>query len=236
MNLLLLEPDDFTSANRVCLKGRRLQHIREIHGVSAGDTLKAGLINGKMGEARIATLSDTSVEMHINLTTAPPPPLPLTLVLALPRPKMLRRILQTIAAMGVKQLYLVNSWRVEKSYWQSPWLMPAALREQMVLGLEQGCDTILPEVHLKKRFKPFVEDELPAIAAHSRALVAHPTGNEPCPVSIAGPVTLAIGPEGGFIDYEVEKLSEIGFQAVTLGRRILRVETAIPTLLGRLFQ
>lgn len=236
MNLLLLEPDDFTSANSVCLKGRRLQHLREVHGVSSGDTLKAGLIGSKLGEARIVSLSDTSVEMHINLTSAPPPPLPLTLVLALPRPKMLRRILQTIASMGVKQLYLINSWRVEKSYWQSPWLMPTALREQMVLGLEQGCDTILPEIHLKKRFKPFVEDELPAIAAHSRALVAHPTGTDACPVSIAGQVTLAIGPEGGFIDYEVEKLLETGFQVVTLGRRILRVETAIPTLLGRLFQ
>ena len=44
------------------------------------------------------------------------------IVLALPRPKMLRRILRTIAEYGVENLHLVNSARVEKSYWQSPLL------------------------------------------------------------------------------------------------------------------
>ncbi|WIO73200.1 16S rRNA (uracil(1498)-N(3))-methyltransferase [Porticoccaceae bacterium LTM1] len=235
MNLLLLEQDDFTSANRVQITGRRLQHMREVHQVVEGQTLKAGLINGDMGAGTITSVSPSAVEMELELTTPPPAPLPLTLVLALPRPKMMRRVLQTIATMGVKQVYLINSYRVEKSYWQSPFLSPDAIREQLILGLEQGCDTALPEVHLHKRFKPFVEDDLPAIVGDSTALVAHPKGNNPCPINIQQPTTLAIGPEGGFIPYEVEKLEEAGFQAVTLGARILRVETAIPTLLSRLY-
>jgi hypothetical protein len=57
-----------------------------------------------------------------------PRPLPLTVVLALPRPKMLRRILRALAEVGVKELHLINSYRVEKSYWQSPLLAPTALR------------------------------------------------------------------------------------------------------------
>ena len=39
-------------------------------------------------------------------------------------------------------------------------------------------------------------------------------------------VTIAIGPEGGFSDEEVEELKKAGFETVTLGPRILRAETA----------
>jgi RsmE family RNA methyltransferase len=56
-----------------------------------------------------------------------------------------------------------------------------------------------------------------------------------CPVDSKGPISLAIGPEGGFIPYEIDKLNEVGFKTVHLGQRILRVETAIPAFISRLF-
>lgn len=235
MNLLLLEDTDFTSEHQVKLTGRRFQHLIKVHRVNEGDTLKAGLINGEMGTATVNQITAESVLLKVDLTQAPPDPLPLTLIVALPRPKMLRRIFQTIATMGVKQLYLINSWRVEKSYWQTPWLHQSAIREQLVLGLEQGCDTTVPDVFIEKRFKPFVEDKLPELAANTRSLVAHPTGGLPCPSALNHKTTLAVGPEGGFIDYEINLLKQSGFQPVTLGSRILRVETAIPVLLAKLF-
>ena len=163
MNLLLLEPADFISDSKVTLGGRRLQHLLEVQRVSEGTSLRAGLVNGRIGEATVLRLTPQTAELAVVLSQPPPPALPVTLLLAMPRPKMLRRILQTVATMGVKQLYLVNSWRVEKSYWQSPWLAPEAIREQLLLGLEQGCDTQLPQVLIRPRFKPFVEDELSAI-------------------------------------------------------------------------
>jgi len=47
-------------------------------------------------------------------------------------------------------------------------------------------------------------------------------------------LTLAIGPEGGFIPYEIEKFAERGFAAVSLGPRILTVEVAVSSLVSRL--
>lgn len=235
MNLALLFADDFTSADTVRLADRRLEHLRSVRKIALGDQVPVGQINGNIGVGRVTALTEHYAELKVSFNQAPPAPLPLTLILAMPRPKMFRRIVQTCAALGVKELWLINSYKVEKSFWQTPWLQEPALQDNLVLGLEQARDTLLPKVHIRKLFKPFAEDELPALLAGKQALVAHPGSSLPCPVHLAGPAALCIGPEGGFTDYEVDKLQQAGCQSVHLGRRILRVETAVPVLVSRLF-
>lgn len=235
MNLLLLDDADFVAADRVLLRDRRLTHLHEVHRAESGDSLRVGRLGGLMGEGRILKLERDEAELQVSFTQAPPAKLPLTLLLALPRPKMLRRVLQTVSAMGVPRLVLLNSYRVEKSFWQTPFLEPDAIREQLILGLEQARDTVLPEVIIEKRFKPFVEDRLPALAEGSLGLIGHPGPWPACPRAVEQAVTLAIGPEGGWIPYEVDKLREAGLAPVQLGERILRVETAVTALLARLF-
>lgn len=235
MNLLLLEAADFVAADRVVVRDRRLTHIQEVHRAEAGESLRVGLLGGGMGVGRLVRLDQAEAELTVELTQAPPAKLPITLLLALPRPKMLRRVLQTAASMGVPRLVLLNSYRVEKSFWQTPFLETHAVREQLLLGLEQARDTVLPEVILEKRFKPFVEDRLPQLVKGTRGLIGHPGDYPACPRALNEPVTLAIGPEGGWIPYEIEKLTAAGLQPVQLGERILRVETAVSALLARLF-
>lgn len=235
MNLLLLEEGDFISADQVRLSGRRLQHMQEVHQAQLGDTLRVGLIGGLMGQATITSLSDVYAELSVELNQTPPAKLPLTLLLAMPRPKMFRRILQHCATLGVADIILINSYRVEKSFWQTPFLLPDEIRGNLLLGLEQARDTVLPSVRIEKRFKPFVEDELPGLVTGTRAIVAHPGDYPHCPRQLTTPVTLAIGPEGGWIPYEVDKLVEAGFEPVQLGERILRVETAVTALIAKLF-
>lgn len=235
MNLLLLDDADFVAADRVILRDRRLTHMQEVHRAESGDRLRVGRLGGLMGEGRLLRLEANEAELEVRFDQAPPAKLPITLLLALPRPKMLRRVLQTVSAMGVPRLVLLNSYRVEKSFWQTPFLAPEVIREQLILGLEQARDTVLPEVIIEKRFKPFVEDRLPAMTAGSLGLIGHPGPWPECPRALNEPVTLAIGPEGGWIPYEVEKLREAGLSPVQLGERILRVETAVTALLARLF-
>ncbi|PXX93510.1 16S rRNA (uracil(1498)-N(3))-methyltransferase [Marinobacter vulgaris] len=235
MNLALLFTEDFVAADHALLAGRRLAHLHSVLKATEGDLVPVGLVDGEMGTGRVLRLTETEALLQVKLTDPPPAPLPLTLVLAMPRPKMFRRVLQTCATLGVKDIWLVNSYKVEKSFWQTPWLSEENLRENLVLGLEQARDTLMPRVHIRKLFKPFVEDELPALLKNTRALVAHPGTSSPCPTHIEGPATLCVGPEGGFIPYEVDKLIEAGCEAVHLGSRILRVETAVPVLVSRLF-
>lgn len=227
MNLILLFDADFLEPDRVRLTGRRVEHVTSVHRAAVGDSLVVGLANGRIGTGVVLSLAP--LELHVTLDREPPPALPLTLILALPRPKVLNRVVAGATSLGVKRIHLINSWRVEKSYWKSPRL--GSLEEQCILGLEQARDTILPAITLHRLFRPFIESFTPA----GRALVAHPLASRECPRAVNEEVTLAIGPEGGFIAQEIESFQRAGFIPVSLGPRILRVETAVAALTARLF-
>ena len=235
MNLLLLLPEDLLDSGRARLTGRLLAHVREVHRAKVGDDLVVGLLGGSMGRGRVLRLDDDVLELALSLDQAPPPKLPLTLVIAVPRPKVLNRVVAAAASLGVARIVLLNAWKVEKAYWASPKMKPESLREQLVLGLEQAKDTVLPELQLARLFRPFVEDELPRLLAGGTGLVAHPGCGGTPPKPLVTPVTLAIGPEGGWIDAEVQSLLIAGLLPLDLGPRILRTETALAALVGRLF-
>lgn len=236
MNCILLEPSDFTDSTRhhVLLTGRRHTHIQKVLHREINDRIKIGEIGGNLGEGVIRRLDEHTTELEVTLSAPPPPPLQLTLIIALPRPKSLKKSIEAASSLGIKKIFLIESWRVEKSYWTSPVLSEESLRTHLLLGLEQARDTILPQIEIRRRFKPFAEDELPGIIQGTMALVAHPYEAQDCPADVSLPVVLMIGPEGGFIPYEIDLLKTIGFTPVTIGQRILRVETAIAAFSGRI--
>ena len=235
MNLILLEDRDFIGPDRVRLQDDRCRHMIRVLGAKPGDTLVCGRKNAKMGTGLIVSINPQSIDMDVRLDQDPPPPLPLTLVLALPRPKMLKRILQSIASLGVKDIFLVNSRRVEKSFWDSGVLSEGDIQRHLGLGLCQAKDTLVPRVHLKRFFAPFVKEELPALSRNKKRILAHPKTQSSCPMGLNSDTVLVIGPEGGFIDIEVQTLVDAGFEPMTMGPRILRVETAVTALVSRLF-
>ncbi len=235
MNLVLLFPEDLVAPDLARLSGRRLAHVREIHGAGVGDDLAVGLLGGPMGRGRVLRLDEERLDLALTLDQAPPPKLPLTLVIAVPRPKVLNRVLAAAASLGAARIVLLNAWKVEKAYWSSPRMQPENLREQMILGLEQARDTVLPDLRLARLFRPFVEDELPDLLQGGTGLLAHPGTGEAAPKVLVPPITLAIGPEGGWIEAEVQSLLRAGLKPLDLGPRILRTETALAALVGRLF-
>lgn len=235
MNLVVLFENDFIENGKVRIDGRRAGHVISVHRAEKGKELKVGILNGQMGTGIVSSISDKSIEMDVKLLKNPPEALPLTLIFALPRPKSFRKAIHAATSMGVKKIIVIESWKVDKSYWKSPALEKENIFEDMLLGLEQGVDTVMPEIIFKKRFKPFVEDELEEFAKESINLIAEPSSEQPCPFNVNKKTTLVIGPEGGFTPYEVGAFTERGFSPVNIGQRIIRVEYAIAALLGRLF-
>ncbi|MFT3707244.1 MAG: 16S rRNA (uracil(1498)-N(3))-methyltransferase [Archangium sp.] len=234
MNLLLLEVGEVVNGE-ARLEGRRLEHVKSVLRLAAGDSLRVGLLGGSMGVATVTSISDTTLVLKTSeLTDLPPPRANVSLVLAIPRPKQLKRVIPAIASLGVDRVMLVNAARVEKSYFDSKVLNAEFLDELVRLGLEQACDTVKPVIEVRERLKPFVEDELPSwIPSGAVRLLPHPTGAEALkPVDARQHVVLAIGPDGGWVPYEVELFSRAGFTPVSLGRRVLRGEVAVPAVLG----
>jgi len=237
MNLLLLKNEDFTGPGVARISGRRFEHVRKVLRLKAGDALKAGLLNGCLGEAEITAIDGSAMELSVpELVKAPPAPSPLALVVSLPRPQSLKKLLHFTASSGVKELYLISSARVEKSYWTSSALSPEAIAEEVELGLEQGVDTIPPKIEFRRKFAQFVCDELPGLFSGRLKFIAHPGPYPQCPPCGQNPSVLALGPEGGFIDSELEAFSRAGFQPVSAGEHILRVEFAAAFIAGLLLQ
>ncbi|MBF0387491.1 MAG: 16S rRNA (uracil(1498)-N(3))-methyltransferase [Candidatus Omnitrophica bacterium] len=244
MNLILLFAPDFVSSDTARLTGRRLRHVLDVLKPQVNDVLTVGLSGGKIGSGRVLELDEEALLLAVALHEAPPPRIPVILCVALMRPIVLKRVLLTAASLGVEEVVLFNSARVEKSFWQSTALSPAAIEEQLILGVEQSKDTVLPKVTLQKRFKPFVEDDLPLLlqgrsgAGHLSGgprygIVADPAGEPLLALDVQIPAVIVVGPEGGLVPYEVTKFRTAGCKVVGLGKRILKVETAIVTLLAR---
>lgn len=235
MNQILLFPEDYIDGARAILKGRRFDHITKVLKTREGNCLRTGLAGGPMGDAVVRELGEDYAIIEPHFTSEPPPPLPLTLVLALPRPKSLRKVLHYAAAMGVKNIFLIRTWRVEKSYFDTPLLNEENIRSELIDAMEQSRDTVFPEVHVRTLFRPFAEDELPVISRGSLKLLAHPGSDLRCPRDVRGPVTLVVGPEGGLVEFEISLMESLGFLRITMGPRVLRVENAVPALIGRIF-
>jgi 16S rRNA (uracil1498-N3)-methyltransferase len=233
VNLLLLE-DGETSVG-----GRRGRHLVEVLRVTPGQRVRAGIVGGAVGEAEIVSVEGSDVQLRFEATGPASAPQPVDLVLAVPRPKVLSRVLQHAAAYGVRRIDLVNAWRVDKSYLGSSKLDLDAIAENLRLGAEQGMTTHLPEIAVHKRLMAYLDEVHAQVTpADARKLLADArTGDHierVVPAGFAAPVVIAIGPEGGWIQRELDTFAARGFAIVRLGAEVLRVEAAVTAALAQL--
>jgi RsmE family RNA methyltransferase len=239
VNIILFNEEEIQD-NNVLLKDARAEHIVKVLRAEVGDSVRMGQIGGRLGRGTILVLKKKypfEALLAVELTEEPPAQPALDLILALPRPIMLKRILSQATALGVGTFHIIQSRRVEKSFWESNLLDPEEYVLHLRQGLEQAAvDTRLPDVIFHRRFKPFIEDFWSQQKGkHTLQLIAHPSGEKTLADLISGEqgrIALAIGPEGGWIDFEVDLFRAAGFCCCTMGNRILKVDTAVVALLG----
>lgn len=234
MNLLLLEPEELDDAGCVRLVGRRAEHLRRVLGVTTGQQLRAGRLNQERGTATVLQIGASDVLVRYEAQSSSSPAAPRNLLLAVPRPKVLSRCLEHASALGFSKIALFRSRRVDRAHLLSHKLAAEDVRRHLIAGLEQSCRVQLPRVQVFQRFKPFVEDELTEWLECDQRFVAHPTARDAPARATSESFALAIGPEGGFIPYEVDALVARGFIPISAETGPLRVESALSYFTGRL--
>ncbi len=241
MNLIILQTQDNRRGDEYVISDERASHVLEILKAQVGDTLTVGLLNGPMGQATVRDISDNAVTMvcefetQVRTTTAGT----IDVICALPRPQTLKKVLHSAAAMGVRNLYFIRSNRVEKSYFHSPVLQPENYQRFLIEGLSQGKSTLMPQVSFHQRFREFFEDYLPGVTqnASAKKILFSTLGNNDllhCGITGNDNIILALGPEGGWVDFEEQLMLSSGFVPVKLGPWILRVENAMVAALAQL--
>lgn len=235
MNLILLDPSEVGPDGLVTLRDARAEHLRRVLMVAPGDEVRVGLLDGGTGAGAVASIADEGVALRCRFEGGRPPRPRVDLFLALPRPKVMRRLWAQLAALGVGQVILTNAERVERDYFGSHLLTPEVYRPLLVEGLQQARDTRVPVVSIHRRFKVLVEDDLEQLFPEGTRVVGHPGCEVPVgsvAADAAGRVLLAVGPEGGWNDFELRLLEAHGFRAVGMGPRTLRTDTACIALLS----
>jgi RsmE family RNA methyltransferase len=233
MNLLLLEAAELSKEGEAVLSGPRAKHLLAVLKVKEGSVVRAGVVDGPIGSARVEGIEGDRVRLTVALEGAPPPRPPIDLLMALPRPKVLKRLWAPLAALGVGTVVLTNASKVERFYFDSHVVREGELRPYLLEGLAQAKDTRVPIVRVAKTLKPLVEDELDAIFGDAARLIADPLYDRSVIDAVRpGRVVLALGPEGGWSAYERELLERHGFEGVGLGPRTLRSDTAAVCLVA----
>ena len=235
MNLLLIDPIELRSDGTCTVFDRRAHHMRTVIGVEVGSTVRAGLLGGNIGTGEVIKDDGSAITFRLSLTEPPPRPLDVELLLAVPRPKVITRTIEIVASFGVKRIDITNAWRVDKSYLRSPRLDPGALALAARFGAEQGATTYLPTITVHDRLMAILDDRFPKPDNGAQRLIAHPSAPPiESVVTSRMPTVLAIGPEGGWIQRELDTFIERGFKPVSLGTPVLRVEAAVASSLGQL--
>lgn len=241
---MIVLPEELSGEGLAVIQGRRAALLYELHELRTGLEVRAALLGGQRGSATVLEAAPQKVCLKLRLSQPPCEPVPLALLIAVPRPQTVKKVLQTAAMLGVSSIHFVPSDNSVKSYLQSKTLASEAIQQEIVKGLEQCCDSRPPAVVVWQALWRFMKEGLPSLSPPQKpqalCLLPLTSISKTQNLSALGPIPLsrtvicAIGPESGWSEREEHDWIKTGFQPISLGERMLRVETAVAVLLGQI--
>jgi len=234
VNLILFDTSDIRADATVDATGVQARHLVTVLKVTKDQQVRIGVVDGPLGVGTVTAVGDGRVTMDCTFEAESPERPRVDLLLALPRPKVMRRLWAQLSALGVGQIILTNASKVERDYFDTHLLEADGYRPLLLEGLQQARDTRMPVVSVHKQFRKLIEADLDGLFPKGRRIVAHPDGEATIAHTLGHSterVLLAVGPEGGWNDFELALLRTHGFTPVTMGPRTLTTTTACIALL-----
>ncbi|MDC7127023.1 MAG: RsmE family RNA methyltransferase [Spirochaetales bacterium] len=234
MNLVLFDKKEISSEMKIHLNAEdyRAIHIIKILKASENDNISAGVIGGKTGTAKIENINEGEIELFLETDTEPEQLPPLSLLIGLSRPPTMQKVLKEATALGIKHFILCGTENSEKSYRQSKILQPEALKSTIIEGAQQAVSTMLPDIDVTYDLKAAIK----IIFSESSAKHLIALDNCEAEKSLTNywktsekpfkDTVIAVGSERGWTDNERKILKDSGFTLCSMGKRVLRTETA----------
>lgn len=211
------------------LRGSEAHHLLHVMRAKVGTEII--VFDGQGGEwwAEITKLGRADVELALKKHRPIERELPLEFILAVALPKGDRQrwLVEKAVELGVTRLMPLTTARSTVSMAEAP----AKLLRYVIEASKQCGRNRLLEIAKPQAWEQFVRQGLEV-----NRLVAHPGGLAVGEIkrNEQAATLLAVGPEGGLTDEEIQLARQEGWQIVGLGERILRIETAALALVARL--
>jgi 16S rRNA (uracil1498-N3)-methyltransferase len=240
MNSIVLLPDELKNENEFEIVGSRFLELQKRHQLNCGNTLKAGIYNGNRGSIKILDSSNSGCSGNYVFNQDSFSRLPITVLLGISRPPTVKKVIHAVTTLGIEELILFRSEYSEKSYFDSKILSEDSILREVLLSLEQACDTKPPKISVVKlNLQNLFQNSLEKNISESACYFGHTQDSENSDISssirngcLKKSVCLGIGSEKGWSQNEIELLTRYGFDKISFGSRMLRVEVALNVLIG----
>ncbi|MBT7610198.1 MAG: RNA methyltransferase [Bacteriovoracaceae bacterium] len=202
----------------------RLKHLQTIIDIKKNQDYKAILIGQGLCIASCMEVQSDKVTFQVKSFTAGERR-SLDLLIGLSRPQAIKKVLEYCSGQPINRIIFYKAELSEKSYSSSKVFEKNKISELLVQGLSQcGRFHTIPEVEVLNDFPQKLVEQY----QDKFILSLESSNNISCyPKILNSNALVAIGPERGFTDSELQKFSALGFQDILLSTSILRVETAI---------
>jgi 16S rRNA (uracil1498-N3)-methyltransferase len=220
------------STDRAVLSGSEAHHLLHVMRAGVGDEVILFDGSGREYTGRVSQVGRSQVELQVVASRQIDRELAVEIVVgvALPKADRQRWLMEKLVELGATRLVPLQT---QRSVVHPDQKGLVKLRRTIVEATKQCGRTRLMEV---SELAPFVAF-LGAPPAAACRWIADPAGTvPPLPSAVAATGYVAVGPEGGWTDDELAMARSAGWQPVTLGRRVLRIETACLVLVTLLSQ